>query len=216
MNAIGIMPLPPYIKRNADTVGIDTDDKARYQTVYADKLGAVAAPTAGLHFTPELLDKLRERGVKVCFITLHVGEGTFRPIRAEKIVDHHMHEEWYEIGNDTMEIIERAKEAGQRVFGVGTSVTRVMETIARYPNGKIPASLDCNTQKGSGWTSLFIYPPQKITSIDGLLTNFHLPGSTPLLLASAFAGREHVLNAYEEAKAERYRFYSYGDAMLIL
>ncbi len=199
LDELGQMPLPPYIHHQLK-------DKNRYQTVYAKHDGSAAAPTAGLHFTPELLDALREKGVKIAEITLHVGLGTFRPVKAEEITDHHMHSEYYEIPQEAADLINAAKREGKRVIAVGTTSTRTLETVADE-NGFVKAA--------GGWTQIFIYPGIRLKCIDGLITNFHLPESTLVMLVSAFAGREHVLAAYEEAVREKYRFFSFGDAMLI-
>ncbi|TAN07901.1 MAG: tRNA preQ1(34) S-adenosylmethionine ribosyltransferase-isomerase QueA [Rhodanobacteraceae bacterium] len=198
---IGHMPLPPYIAR-AD----ESSDRERYQTVYAKHLGAVAAPTAGLHFDEVLLDALRARGVDFDYITLHVGSGTFQPVRAEKIEDHAMHREWLNVGAELVEKIHRTRARGGRVIAVGTTVVRSLEA-ARGEHGEV--------EPFAGETDIFIFPGYRITSIDGLITNFHLPESTLLMLVSAFAGREFVLSAYKHAVEQRYRFYSYGDAMLV-
>jgi S-adenosylmethionine:tRNA ribosyltransferase-isomerase len=211
LDALGEMPLPPYIKRDAEKPG----DKERYQTVFAQSAGSVAAPTAGLHFTPELLDKLRALGVNICFVTLHVGAGTFLPVKAENIADHKMHSEHFEIGEETVTAVNTAKKAGRRIFAVGTTATRALETVARMNAGIL------NVYKGK--TNIFIFPPAHFQVVDALLTNFHLPESTLLMLVSAFAapgekwrGRDLVLSAYAEAIRERHRFFSYGDAMLLL
>jgi len=192
---------------------VQVDDKLRYQTVYADPPGSVAAPTAGLHFTAELLDKIRAQGVIVCFVTLHVGPGTFAPVKAENIEEHVMHEEWMEIGDATVKAIRAAKAAGRRVIAAGTTSVRVLESVAALHGGALQAH--------TGKTRIFIHPPYDFKVVDALLTNFHLPGSTLLMLVSAFAapgavsGREMMLDAYAEAVRERYRFFSYGDVMLI-
>ena len=211
LDQLGEMPLPPYIERHGEAPG----DKERYQTVYAKFAGSVAAPTAGLHFTPEILDKIRARGVKICFITLHVGAGTFLPVKAGNVADHKMHAERFEIGAETVMAVNTAKENGHRVVAVGTTATRALETVARQNAGKLNVY--------TGKTDIFIYPPATFQVVDTLLTNFHLPESTLLMLVSAFAapgestrGREIILAAYNEAVRERYRFFSYGDAMLIL
>ncbi|MGA2028893.1 MAG: tRNA preQ1(34) S-adenosylmethionine ribosyltransferase-isomerase QueA, partial [Verrucomicrobiota bacterium] len=210
LNWLGEMPLPPYIHRDGET----PEDKERYQTVFAEKTGSVAAPTAGLHFTPELLDQVRARGVKICFITLHVGLGTFLPVKAETLNAHKMHEERFEIGEATVCTVNEVKFAGRRVIAVGTTTLRVLESVAAQNNGKLV--------KNAGKTGVFIYPPFQFKIVNALLTNFHLPRSTLLMLVSAFAapdeirGREMILSAYAEAIRERYRFFSYGDAMLIL
>ncbi|SNR74591.1 tRNA preQ1(34) S-adenosylmethionine ribosyltransferase-isomerase QueA [Desulfurobacterium atlanticum] len=198
---IGKMPLPPYINRE------ETEkDKEEYQTVFAKEEGAVAAPTAGLHFTAELLEKLKEKGVIIKEITLHVGLGTFKPVKVEEVEEHKMHYESYKVPKDTAIEIEKAKKEGRRVIAVGTTVVRTLETC--FNEKGIATSLE-------GSTNLFIYPGYNFKVIDGLITNFHLPKSTLLMLVSAFAGRERILNAYEEAVKKRYRFFSYGDAMFI-
>lgn len=202
LNRIGNMPLPPYIKRNA------TDyDKERYQTVYCREEGSVAAPTAGLHFTQELLEKIKGLGINICYVTLHVGIGTFRPVKVDEVEDHIMHFEEYEISDDASKVINETKAGGGRVISVGTTSTRTLESAAdEY--GRV-SSL-------TGSTGIFIYPGYKFKVIDGLITNFHLPKSTLLMLISAFSDRDKILNAYEVAKEEGYRFFSYGDAMLII
>ena len=194
----GHVPLPPYIEREDEE-----KDKDYYQTVFAKKEGAVASPTAGLHFTKELLYELEEKGVKKAFVTLHVGLGTFRPIQTEDITKHKMHEEYYYIPEETLKLIQETKEKGKSVIAVGTTVVRTLETYAQ-------------TGKTKGFSNIFIYPPYQFKMIDKLITNFHLPKSTLLLLVSAFAGKEFIFRAYEEAIKEKYRFFSYGDAMLIL
>ena len=212
LDAIGEIPLPPYITREGD--GELATDKIRYQTVYAAPAGSVAAPTAGLHFTEMLLDEIRARGVSVCFVTLHVGLGTFAPVKAENLDEHVMHEERYEISDETARLVNKAKTANRRVIAVGTTSVRVLESVAQKNNGRLVP--------GSGRTRIFIHPPAEFQIVDALLTNFHLPRSTLLMLVSAFAvpgeiaGRETILAAYAEAVRERYRFFSYGDAMLIL
>jgi S-adenosylmethionine:tRNA ribosyltransferase-isomerase len=198
---IGHMPLPPYIARPDDA-----SDAERYQTVYARRSGAVAAPTAGLHFDAALLDALRARGVDSGYITLHVGAGTFQPVRAEKVEDHEMHREWLNVGAELVEKIHHTRARGGRVIAVGTTVVRALET-ARGAHGEV--------EPFAGETRIFIFPGYRIASVDGLITNFHLPESTLLMLVSAFAGREFVLSAYRHAVDKRYRFYSYGDAMLV-
>lgn len=202
----GEMPLPPYIKRGKNRDALFPLDKERYQTVFARKEGAIAAPTAGLHFTNEVLEKIKTRGVETGFVTLHAGLGTFMPIKAENILEHHMHKEYYEYTPEVFESIQRTKKQSGRVVAAGSTSCRVLETIA-VNDGKPPLS---------GWTDLFIYPPYVFRYVDVLLTNFHLPKTTLLVLVSAFAGRENVLNAYETAKKEGYRFFSYGDCMLII
>lgn len=200
LDRLGQMPLPPYITHQLQ-------DKNRYQTVYARFDGSAAAPTAGLHFTPELLDAIRAKGVTVAEVTLHVGLGTFRPVKADTVEEHHMHSEFYRIEQSEAEKINAAKASGGRVIAVGTTSTRTLESAA-LADGTIPAK--------SGWTDIFIYPGYTFRVVDALITNFHLPQSTLVMLVSALAGREHVLQAYEEAVKERYRFFSFGDAMLIL
>lgn len=199
--ALGEVPLPPYIGRRPDA-----GDRERYQTVYARNPGAVAAPTAGLHFDAELLEALTARGVESGYVTLHVGAGTFQPVRENDIEQHHMHREWLSVGADLLEQIRAARASGHRVIAVGTTVVRALESV--YLDGEMRAFV--------GETRIFIYPGYHIRSIDGLITNFHLPESTLLMLVSAFAGREYMLDAYRYAVAQRYRFFSYGDAMLIL
>lgn len=196
---IGEMPLPPYIHEKPE-------DKDRYQTVYADKKGSAAAPTAGLHFTPELLEKLRAKGVTLAFLTLHVGLGTFRPVSAEDIEDHEMHSEYYVVTEETANTINKARRDGKRIIAVGTTSVRTLES-ATGDDGVLKA--------GHGWTNIFIYPGYTYKMVDALITNFHLPQSTLLMLISALAGREHCLAAYKEAVKEKYRFFSFGDAMFI-
>jgi len=199
LEKIGYPPLPPYIKRNGD-LRYRKMDKKRYQTEYAENIGSIAAPTAGFHFTEVLLNKIREKGIIIAPVTLHIGYGTFAPIKVDRIEDHKMHREFYEIPESTVSLIENNN---RRIIGVGTTVVRVIETYM-------------NTRELKGYTDLFIYPPYKFKRINGMITNFHLPKSTLLLLVSAFAGRKLILNAYEKGIKERYRFYSYGDSMLIL
>ncbi|WP_281873263.1 tRNA preQ1(34) S-adenosylmethionine ribosyltransferase-isomerase QueA [Sellimonas catena] len=199
LDQLGQMPLPPYITHQLE-------DKNRYQTVYAKHSGSAAAPTAGLHFTPELLEEIKESGVEIAHVTLHVGLGTFRPVKVENIQEHHMHSEFYRIEASEAEKINRAKREGHRVICVGTTSCRTVESAAK-PDGTLS---EC-----SGWTEIFIYPGYRFKVLDCLLTNFHLPESTLIMLVSALAGREYVLHAYEEAVKERYRFFSFGDAMLI-
>ncbi len=200
LDKLGEMPLPPYITHKLQ-------NKNMYQTVYAKFEGSAAAPTAGLHFTDELLEKIREKGVDMAFVTLHVGLGTFRPVKVTNVKEHHMHTEWYQVTQEAADKINKAKESGHRVICVGTTSCRTIESAASE-DGKIGAC--------SGDTSIFIYPGYKFKLMDGLITNFHLPESTLVMLVSAFAGREHVLNAYEEAIKERYRFFSFGDACLFI
>ena len=194
------MPLPPYITHKLK-------DKNRYQTVYAKNDGSAAAPTAGLHFTKELMKKVEEKGVKIAHVTLHVGLGTFRPVKVDNVESHHMHSEFYMVEEDQAKLINDTKKNGGRVISVGTTSCRTLES-ATDENGILHA--------GSGWTEIFIYPGYKFKMIDGLITNFHLPESTLLMLVSALAGKEYIMAAYEEAVKERYRFFSFGDAMLIL
>ena len=200
LDQLGQMPLPPYITHQLE-------DKNRYQTVYAAHTGSAAAPTAGLHFTPELLKNIEERGVDIAKVTLHVGLGTFRPVKVDEITDHHMHSEFYQIDEEAAAKINRAKENGKRVICVGTTSCRTVESAADE-NGRLRAC--------SGWTEIFIYPGYRFKVLDCLITNFHLPESTLIMLVSALAGRENVLAAYEEAVRERYRFFSFGDAMLVV
>ncbi len=199
LDQLGQMPLPPYITHRLE-------DKNRYQTVYAKYDGSAAAPTAGLHFTPELLEKIKEKGVRIAQVTLHVGLGTFRPVKVDNILDHHMHSEFYMVEEDQAAIINETKKNGGRVICVGTTSCRTIES-ATGEDGILRA--------GSGWTEIFIYPGYKFKILDALITNFHLPESTLLMLVSALAGREHVMAAYEEAVKEKYRFFSFGDAMFI-
>ena len=199
LDQLGQMPLPPYITHQLK-------DKNRYQTVYAKYDGSAAAPTAGLHFTKELLQKVKDMGVDIAEVPLHVGLGTFRPVKVENVLDHHMHSEFYMVSQEAADKINRAKESGHRVIAVGTTSTRTLEAAADE-NGRL--------HETSGWTEIFIYPGYQFKVIDALITNFHLPQSTLVMLVSALAGREHVLHAYEIAVKERYRFFSFGDAMLI-
>ncbi len=199
LDRLGEMPLPPYITHKLK-------DKNRYQTVYAKHEGSAAAPTAGLHFTEELLREVQERGVNIAHVTLHVGLGTFRPVKVEDVTQHHMHSEFYVIEESQAELINAARKNGGRIIAVGTTSCRTLESAAEE-NGTLKA--------GSGWTDIFIYPGYRFKIMDGLITNFHLPESTLIMLVSAFAGKEHVLKAYEEAVKERYRFFSFGDAMFI-
>lgn len=199
LDELGEMPLPHYITKKLE-------DKERYQTVYAKYSGSAAAPTAGLHFTEELLEKIRRKGVKIGYVTLHVGLGTFRPVKADDILEHKMHSEFYVLTKETAELVNETKARGGRVISVGTTATRTLETVGQ--NG-LPLS------EQSGWTDIFIYPEKNFNVIDGLITNFHLPESTLIMLVSALAGRENVLAAYDEAVKEKYRFFSFGDAMFI-
>ena len=199
LERLGKMPLPPYIKE-------ELQDSERYQTVYSREIGSAAAPTAGLHFTKELMEKISAKGVKLCYVTLHVGLGTFRPVKAEEIEDHEMHSEFCVIPEETARIVSETKKKGGRVIAVGTTSCRTLESFAGA-DGSLPAA--------SGWTNIFIYPGYSFKCVDALVTNFHLPESTLIMLVSALAGREHVLHAYEEAVKERYRFFSFGDAMFI-
>lgn len=198
LDRLGQMPLPPYITHTLQ-------DKNRYQTVYAKYDGSAAAPTAGLHFTPELLEQIRAKGVGIAEVTLHVGLGTFRPVKAEHVQDHHMHSEYYEVTEAAAALINQTKRTGHRVIAVGTTSCRTLESAAK--DGMLAAK--------SGWTDIFIYPGYTFQVIDALITNFHLPESTLVMLVSALAGRDHIMNAYAEAVKERYRFFSFGDAMLI-
>lgn len=200
LDRLGQMPLPPYITHQLE-------DKNRYQTVYAAHSGSAAAPTAGLHFTPELLEEIRQKGIDIAKVTLHVGLGTFRPVKEDDIMEHHMHSEFFQIDEAAAMKINKAKDTGGRVVCVGTTSCRTIESAA---------GADGHIKAGSGWTDIFIYPGYKFQLLDCLITNFHLPESTLIMLVSALAGRENVLAAYEEAVKERYRFFSFGDAMLII
>ncbi|MDE6889513.1 MAG: tRNA preQ1(34) S-adenosylmethionine ribosyltransferase-isomerase QueA [Eubacterium sp.] len=200
LDQLGEMPLPPYITHQLE-------DKQRYQTVYAKQEGSAAAPTAGLHFTPQLLEQIQQKGVEIAQVTLHVGLGTFRPVKAQQVADHQMHSEFYELTKEQADKINRAKAEGHRVIAVGTTSTRTLESIADA-SGSVKAA--------SGWTQIFIYPGYHFRCIDALVTNFHLPESTLIMLVSALAGREQVLAAYAQAVQEKYRFFSFGDAMLII
>lgn len=199
LERLGKMPLPPYIKE-------ELQDGERYQTVYSREVGSAAAPTAGLHFTKELMEKIAAKGVKLCFVTLHVGLGTFRPVKAEEIEDHEMHSEFCMVPEETAKIVTETKRNGGRVIAIGTTSCRTLESFA-LEDGSLPVT--------SGWTNIFIYPGYKFKCIDALVTNFHLPESTLIMLVSALAGRENILNAYNEAVKQRYRFFSFGDAMFI-
>ena len=200
LDKVGIMPLPPYITEKLE-------DPERYQTVYAKYNGSAAAPTAGLHFTRELLETLRNKGVKIAYVMLHVGLGTFRPVKVDDITQHKMHSEYYSIGQEACDMINSAKKAGKKVVAVGTTSCRVLETVGGNNNGEMKA---CD-----GWTDIFIYPGYRFKIVDRLITNFHLPESTLIMLVSSLAGRENVLGAYAAAVKERYRFFSFGDAMFI-
>ncbi len=199
LERLGKMPLPPYIKA-------ELQDQERYQTVYSRELGSAAAPTAGLHFTEDLLDKIREKGIKTAFITLHVGLGTFRPVKAEDVLDHHMHSELCMVSQETADILNETRKAGGRIICVGTTSCRTLESLVNEDGTFSPKSR---------WTDIFIYPGYQFKAMDALITNFHLPESTLVMLVSAFAGREKILNAYNQAVKERYRFFSFGDAMFI-
>ncbi len=199
LDELGEMPLPPYITERLE-------DKERYQTVYSKEKGSAAAPTAGLHFTEELLTKVREKGVNIAYVTLHVGLGTFRPVKVDDVNEHVMHSEYYHLDAENAKIINDTKKNGGRIISVGTTSTRTLETIGDE-NGMV--------SEQSGWTNIFIYPGYKFKIVDNLITNFHLPESTLIMLVSALAGKEHVMNAYNEAVKERYRFFSFGDSMII-
>ncbi|WP_163101817.1 tRNA preQ1(34) S-adenosylmethionine ribosyltransferase-isomerase QueA [Peribacillus alkalitolerans] len=201
LDELGHMPLPPYIKEQLE-------EKDRYQTVFARERGSAAAPTAGLHFTESLLEQIKDMGVHIAFITLHVGLGTFRPVSVDDINEHDMHAEFYQMTEGTAHLLNEVKNDGGRIITVGTTSTRTLETIASKHNGKFVAE--------NGWTSIFIYPGYEFKGIDAMITNFHLPKSTLIMLISALAGRENVLRAYDEAVKEKYRFFSFGDAMLII
>ncbi|KYG58063.1 tRNA preQ1(34) S-adenosylmethionine ribosyltransferase-isomerase QueA [Planococcus maritimus] len=200
LDQLGEMPLPPYIREKLE-------DQDRYQTVFAKERGSAAAPTAGLHFTDELLSDIRNKGVNIAFITLHVGLGTFRPVSVESIEDHEMHAEFYRITQQTADLINATKQRGGRVISVGTTSTRTLESVAKKFGGTL--------QEDNGWTDIFIYPGYRFEAVDGLITNFHLPKSTLVMLVSAMSNRDAILNAYNEAVKERYRFFSFGDAMFI-
>ena len=199
LDKLGKMPLPPYIRKQCD-------DNSRYQTVYAKVEGSAAAPTAGFHFTEELFEKLKQKGVIVVDVTLHIGLGTFRPVKVNDVLEHHMHSEYYVMSQETADVLNKAKKEHRRIISIGTTSTRVLESVMQ----------DCGTFKAcSGNTSIFIYPGYKYLAIDGLITNFHLPKSTLIMLVSALAGREFILECYKEAVKEKYRFFSFGDAMFI-
>lgn len=199
LDKLGTMPLPPYIKEKLE-------DQSRYQTVYAKNLGSAAAPTAGLHFTKELISKLKNKGVTICYVTLHVGLGTFRPVEVTNILEHHMHSEYYEMSEETAQILNNAKQSNKKIIAVGTTSTRVLESVmSKYKVFK----------KCSGNTEIFIYPGYEFKAIDALITNFHLPKSTLLMLVSALAGKENIKKAYNEAISKKYRFFSFGDSMFI-
>ena len=200
LDKIGQMPLPPYITE-------ELKDKERYQTVYSHELGSAAAPTAGLHFTEELMDKIRAKGVKIAYVTLHVGLGTFRPVKVDDVTKHKMHSEHYEVPEETAELIKKTKQSGKRVIAVGTTSCRTLESVAAEHGEVVPCE---------GFTEIFIYPGFEFKVLDGLITNFHLPESTLIMLVSAFAGYDNIMNAYKTAVKERYRFFSFGDAMCIL
>jgi len=200
LEQLGKMPLPPYIKA-------ELQDRERYQTVYSREVGSAAAPTAGLHFTNELLDKIRAKGVKTAFVTLHVGLGTFRPVKVDQITEHHMHSEYCIMNRETASILNETKQAGNRIICVGTTSCRTLESLVNE---------DGSFTEKSKWTEIFIYPGYAFKAMDGLITNFHLPESTLVMLVSAFADREKILSAYEQAVQEKYRFFSFGDAMCIL
>jgi S-adenosylmethionine:tRNA ribosyltransferase-isomerase len=199
LEKLGTMPLPPYIHEKLE-------DQSRYQTVYAKEVGSAAAPTAGLHFTEELLQKIKDKGINIAYVTLHVGLGTFRPVSVDVIEEHEMHSEFYSMSGDVAELLNKTKKNGKKIIAVGTTSTRTLETIA---------SLYGEFRECSGWTNIFIYPGYQFKAIDSLITNFHLPKSTLVMLVSTLAGRENILNAYNIAVKEKYRFFSFGDAMLI-
>ncbi len=200
LDKLGTMPLPPYIHEKLE-------DQNRYQTVYAKNEGSAAAPTAGLHFTKELMKQIENKGINIVYVTLHVGLGTFRPVNTENILEHHMHSEYYEISKNTCDVINKTKKNGNRVVVVGTTSVRVLETVATKYN---------ELKEDSGWTDIFIYPGYKFKVVDNLITNFHLPKSTLVMLVSALAGRENILNAYKNAIENDYRFFSFGDSMFII
>lgn len=214
LERLGEMPLPPYITERLE-------DAERYQTVYSRKSGSAAAPTAGLHFTKEFLSQIEQKGVRIGYLTLHVGLGTFRPVSADAVEEHHMHSEYYEFPQVTADLIRQTRERGGRVIAVGTTACRTLETVGSRAAEQAEARVDkqriaAQLQETSGWTDIFIYPGYEFKVIDGLVTNFHLPKSSLIMLVSALAGREHVMHAYEEAVRSRYRFFSFGDAMLII
>ena len=200
LEELGNMPLPPYITE-------ELEEPKKYQTVYAEKKGAAAAPTAGLHFTEELLEKIKAKGVEIIDITLHVGLGTFRPVAAKEVEEHDMHAEYFEVSKEAAQAINRVKEKGNKIFAIGTTTTRTLETVAKEDGG---------IKADKGWTDIFIYPGYEFKAIDALVTNFHLPESTLIMMVSAFGGQDIIFNAYKVAKEENYRFYSFGDGMLIL
>jgi S-adenosylmethionine:tRNA ribosyltransferase-isomerase len=200
LDNLGTMPLPPYIHEKLN-------DQGRYQTVYAKYSGSAAAPTAGLHFTPELLKQIEEKGIEIAYVTLHVGLGTFRPVEVENVLEHKMHTEYYLMSKETANILNKAKDEGRRIIAVGTTSTRTLETIASNNDGKF---IEC-----CGDTNIFIYPGYEFKGIDCLITNFHLPKSTLVMLVSALSSRENILNAYQEAINNKYRFFSFGDSMFI-
>lgn len=204
----GRVPVPPYIRRPGDNPDLAKLDRERYQTIYAQEVGAVAAPTAGLHFTDEIFQALEAKGVRRAFVTLHVGPGTFKPVKAERVEDHRMDAESYTVSEETARAIRETRAAGGRIIAVGSTSVRTLETVAALHDGEIVAT--------HGWSTAFIYPPYTFRAIDALLTNFHLPQSTLLMMVSALAGRERILAAYDEAVKQRYRFFSYGDCMLIV
>lgn len=205
LEEVGLPPLPPYIERRNASAFQNAEDRKRYQTCYASEPGAIAAPTAGLHFTPEIINQIRNRGIEVIEVTLHVGLGTFSSIEHEDIRKHTMHAEYFSVSSETLNRLQRIQQNKQQIISLGTTSVRVLETIARQ-----------NFQNNTGWTDIFIYPTYNFSMIDGLLTNFHLPKSTLMLLVSAFCGRDNLLNAYQQAVENKYRFFSYGDCMLIL
>lgn len=200
LESLGEMPLPPYIKEQLD-------DRERYQTVFSREIGSAAAPTAGLHFTEEILEVLREKGVHIAFITLHVGLGTFRPVNAENVEEHEMHSEFYDVSEETAELLNKVREQGGKIITVGTTSTRTLETVASKNDGRFV--------KENGWTNIFIYPGYQFKAVDGMITNFHLPKSSLIMLVSALSNRDIIMNAYETAVKEKYRFFSFGDAMFI-
>ncbi len=208
LHQYGLTPVPPYIRRSADDAEMARLDKERYQTIYAKHIGAVAAPTAGLHFTEDIFAALEAKGVRKAFVTLHVGPGTFKPVKAERVEEHQMDPEFYEVTEETAALIRETRANGGRVIAVGSTSVRTLETVAALNDGEIVAA--------QGASRTFIYPPYTFRAIDAMLTNFHLPQSTLIMMVSALAGRERILAAYQEAVAQRYRFFSYGDCMLIL
>jgi len=216
INQIGEAPTPPYIKLKTQNSKLKTLVKKNYQTVFADKIGSVAAPTAGLHFTPKLLKQLKKQGVQIEYVTLHVGFGTFQPVKVDEIEKHQMHPEWVEVKKEVIRRLKKAKEGGGRIVAVGTTTVRTLEAVFGKTKNKIIQSSQFKVWGYCGWVNIFIYPGYQFQFIDAMITNFHLPQSTLLMLVTALAGRPFILNCYKKAISQKYRFYSFGDAMLIL